>query len=244
MAARPSTPWNPVDALLMIVVPILLPLAVLFTVYFWARLGIIPGAWATLLWSESPDATAILYALTLAIEIGALWFLGRRHGARWADYGLRRFSWRWLLMVLVLYIVQIFIVVGLFALVKVLVPAVDIDQAQEVMEFGHSTWGTVLNFVSAVLIAPVVEELVFRGVVFPGFAKRMPVWLAAVFSSLVFGFLHGQVNVGIYTFILGLILCTLVRRSGSIVPGIFLHFLNNLIAFWLLGGTAMLLLWY
>ena len=53
----------------------------------------------------------------------------------------------------------------------------------------------------------------------------------AIFSGVLFGFAHLQPNVSIYTFILGLLLCAMYVRLGSIVPGIALHMLNNYFAY-------------
>ncbi len=81
------------------------------------------------------------------------------------------------------------------------------------------------------LIPPIIEETVFRGFIFPAFSKRFGVIIGALLSSLLFGFAHLQYNVGVYTVVLGLLLCLLYIKLRSIVPGIFLHMLNNYLAF-------------
>ena len=65
---------------------------------------------------------------------------------------------------------------------------------------------------------------------FSAMAKRFGAILGAVLSSLLFAFAHLQLNVGVYTFILGLLLCMMYYKLRSIWPGIFVHALNNYVA--------------
>lgn len=231
---RKAVPFGLKDAAAALFLPLLLPMLVYLSISFWGSFGLLPS-WAQSILGETPVALALQYTLTLMIEIGVLlWLVRKRHAGK-VGLGLRRASDSWYLAAFGLYFAQIVIIIGVFALVSVLLPSVDTEEQQAVFEFGRSGWGYWLAAVSAVVIAPIIEELLFRGVLFAGLAKRWPVWLAAVTSSLVFAVLHGQVNVGIYTFVLGCMLSWLYVRSGSIYPGILVHFLNNLVAFWLLS---------
>ena len=62
----------------------------------------------------------------------------------------------------------------------------------------------------------------------------MPNWLAAVIVSGFFAFAHGQVNVGVDTFILSMVGCYLVIKTNSLLPAVLLHAAKNAIAFVLL----------
>jgi membrane protease YdiL (CAAX protease family) len=80
-----------------------------------------------------------------------------------------------------------------------------------------------------VLCASISEEVCFRGMVFSGIRERLP-WLAAALASgVVFGSLH--VFTGITAvpplIIFGTVLALLYERTGSIIPGVILHALNN-----------------
>ncbi len=86
------------------------------------------------------------------------------------------------------------------------------------------------------ILPPIIEETVFRGFIFPAFAKKWGVIWGAIASSILFGFAHLQANVGVYTFVIGLLLCFLYVRLKSIIPGIFFHMLNNYLAFVALTG--------
>lgn len=231
---RESIPFGLRDAVLALMLPIFLPLLAYTVLIFWSNVGILP-IWVQAIRGESPTALALQYLLTLVIEIGILAVLVKKTGAGLKGLGLRKPQKIWFLLVLGLYIVQISLIITIFMLVKMIIPAIDTEQEQAVLEFGRSGWGYLLSAVSSVMVAPVIEELLFRGILFAGLAKRWPIWLAAVVSSLAFAFLHGQVNVGIYTFILGCLLSWSYVRSGSLYPGIVLHFVNNLVAFVLLA---------
>ncbi len=83
---------------------------------------------------------------------------------------------------------------------------------------------------SAVVIAPVWEELLMRGIIYPYLRRDFGIKLAVVVSSLVFGLLHGFGFVIIPTFIAGIFLAALYERTGSLAPCIIAHAVFNLIA--------------
>jgi sodium transport system permease protein len=84
-----------------------------------------------------------------------------------------------------------------------------------------------------VAVTPAVcEELFFRGVVLSGL-RRLGVWPALVVSALLFGFAHASIYRLLPTFALGLMLAWLAWRSGSIVPPMIVHAMNNGLIVWL-----------
>lgn len=224
------------DAWFALLLPLILPLVVGLTLEFWLRIfG--QAALVDRLFGEGVISVGFNYALAIVIEVGVIGWLMRLRGATFTGLGLRRTAWRWFVAAVGLYFVQILLLTGIFVVIDKLLPSIDTQEAQSVLDFGRVGLGWWLSFIAAAVIAPVIEEIMFRGVVFAGFASRWSSWLAAVVSSLAFALLHGQVNVGIYTFVLGLLLCWLYARSRSIWPGILLHMANNLIAFVLLTGA-------
>lgn len=90
-------------------------------------------------------------------------------------------------------------------------------------------WVQVLLIVVA---AATTEEICFRGMLFGGFAKGMPLWLAIVLSGAIFGGLHAITGVTAVPplMVFGMILAFLYDRTGSILPGMILHALNNSLA--------------
>jgi membrane protease YdiL (CAAX protease family)/uncharacterized RDD family membrane protein YckC len=79
------------------------------------------------------------------------------------------------------------------------------------------------------LVAPVTEELFFRGFVFAGLRSRWSLWPAAIAVGLIFGLVHAPT--GITTVVplaaLGVALCWLYDRTGSLWPCVFAHVINN-----------------
>jgi len=83
-----------------------------------------------------------------------------------------------------------------------------------------------------VIAAPVSEEVCFRGMLFGGLRTRMPRLAAALISGLVFGALHALTGISAVPplIVFGFVLALLYEKTGSIVPGIVLHMLNNSVA--------------
>lgn len=75
--------------------------------------------------------------------------------------------------------------------------------------------------------APFFEEIVFRGVLFQTLRRYAGSAAAIVISAAIFAAFHGTVYVIANIFFLGLLFAYLFDRTGSIVPGIVLHFLFN-----------------
>jgi membrane protease YdiL (CAAX protease family) len=83
-----------------------------------------------------------------------------------------------------------------------------------------------------VIAAPVSEEVCFRGMLFGGLRERMPRVAAALLSGAIFGALHALTGVSAVPPLIafGFILALLYEKTGSIVPCILLHMLNNSVA--------------
>lgn len=86
------------------------------------------------------------------------------------------------------------------------------------------------TLLAAVIVAPICEEIFFRGFVLPGFCRGMPVGWAIVLSSLLFAVAHADPGSFAVLLIIGLALGILRWRTRSIWPSIVLHMLNNGVA--------------
>lgn len=176
-----------------------------------------------------PAVAFVVSLVSYILFLGVVAFFLRRSGATWRDLGLRRFSLVQAILTIVLLFVAFTILIGVvYALITALDPHFDANQPQT-NEFTGAPSG--LGFWALVIIPPIAEETIFRGFLFPGFARRFGIPIGAIFSSLLFGLAHLQGNVSVYTFVFGLLLCWLYVRLGSIIPGIGLHMLNNYLAY-------------
>ena len=83
------------------------------------------------------------------------------------------------------------------------------------------------------LVAPVLEELIFRIGIYGFLYKRLGFAVSAIMSSGLFAVYHMNMVQGIYAFIMGMLFCTLYHRDHRIPVPILLHAGANL-AVWLL----------
>lgn len=81
------------------------------------------------------------------------------------------------------------------------------------------------------LAAPLAEELVFRGVV-QSFLQPLGSGGAVMVQALLFAMQHGSAAAMVYALCMGLVLGWMRQRTGSVLPGIVLHIINNLLVFW------------
>jgi membrane protease YdiL (CAAX protease family) len=92
-----------------------------------------------------------------------------------------------------------------------------------------SLGGSLSAFVVLVILAPLIEEILFRGLLFTRLTKKWGMIRAMIVSSLVFGLLHLN---PIGAFVFGIVTCVLYMRTRTLLVPMALHALNNLIA-WL-----------
>lgn len=196
-------------------------------------LGFEPGALNEAVFNTL--TSTVIYILSLVIVMGVPWLIKKISTNR-RELGLTRLpSWSDIGLAPVGFVVYIVISALLLWLCSTYLPGIDLDQAQDV---GFNAIGRryeyVLAFATLVVLAPLAEELLFRGYLYGKIRKIVPVWLAIIIVSLLFGFVHGQWNTAIDTFALSLILCGLREITGSVWSSVLLHMLKNGIAFFIL----------
>lgn len=86
----------------------------------------------------------------------------------------------------------------------------------------------IIAIIATVLFAPIVEEVIFRGLVYTRLKRGMPIAVATVLSSIIFGLMHGDLIWGSYAFVLGLALVWIFEKFKSITASILVHFSFNL----------------
>lgn len=150
--------------------------------------------------------------------------LGLKGLPTWTDIGLAPIG----------YIITILITMGLTLILK----NFDWYNANEVQNLGYSIymqgWERGLAFIQLVIIAPIIEELIFRGWLYGNLRVKIPKWVAILLVSGLFGLVHFQWNVGTTVFVMSVISCLLRETTGTIYAGTLLHITNNAIAFYLI----------
>lgn len=86
-------------------------------------------------------------------------------------------------------------------------------------------------FISLTFIAPLFEEVIFRGIILEGLLKRYNVLISLLFSSLIFGIAHLNILQGINAFCISLIIGYIYVKTKSILLCILAHSINNCIIF-------------
>ena len=84
-----------------------------------------------------------------------------------------------------------------------------------------------LLFLFLLIEAPVLEELLFRGVLFGGLTKIMPIWPAILLSGLVFAVIHINAATLIPLWFLGVAFAWLYVRTGTLLAPMAVHFTFN-----------------
>ena len=93
----------------------------------------------------------------------------------------------------------------------------------------------VIGALLVIVLAPVCEEIFFRGFLFRVLRVRAAFWIAAAIDGLLFGLVHGVNAAFPILVVLGVLLCWVYERSGTLFATIAIHSLNNAIAY---GATT------
>ena len=87
----------------------------------------------------------------------------------------------------------------------------------------------VVMIITAVICAPIFEEIIFRGIIMKGLInKGIEPWKAIVFSSIIFGLVHGNPWQFVGAVLLGCVLGLVYYKTKSLLLPILLHGFNNL----------------
>lgn len=147
-----------------------------------------------------------------------------------ADFGLRRTPfWRAVGLIIAVY-------VGLLitaALWWTLVGAPGDEELLDSLGVDRSTLLLVLGAIAVCVFAPIGEEVLFRGFMFPAMRNRLGVAGGAIATGAVFGLLHAfssPAEALVPLAVFGALLCLLYQATGSLYPCIALHAINNSIA--------------
>lgn len=176
------------------------------------------------------EFNAFTYFVSMSLTLGGFLLYRRwRHGPRI----VARFSARGLDPVLLVWGVVFILVTSV-----VLEPLMSLLPAPP-DAYGRGVW----SLLTLVVMAPLFEEVLFRGVILESTRARYGVMAAWLVSSLIFGIIHLHPAIVLNAFVAGLILAFIYLKTDSLWPAIILHAINNGVAFVALisgHGNAML----
>ncbi len=212
--AIPSVPWTAKDVGWGLVVFVLW--------LFFLLLAALIGETLTL-----PVDLGLAAIFGEAILLVPVWYLTmRKYGVGWDALGLKNFHPAAVGIGCGLMLLSIF-----FNLIYASLLALFDLQIQPDIEliFENTRYPLALLFGGAV-IAPVVEEIFFRGFVFTGLLQKWDWKRAALISAALFAVAHLVPTSFLPIFVLGWIFAFLYQTSGSIWPAILMHMLTNTVA--------------
>ena len=229
-------PWYGFAALVMALVGALFASGILFAILTAAGTDIDtedPGI--TIAATLIQDAFLAAAALVLAAQVARprAWHFGLRGTRFWRGV-------KWAAIAFAIY----------FVFQIIYVAALDPDQQQTTLEdlgAGSSVALTILIGVLVVGLAPAIEEFFFRGFFYGALRTKYSFVPAALINGAVFGAIHAPTGIEAVPplIALGFAFCLAYEATGSILPCIALHTLNNMIAFsvdedgsFAVGGTV------
>lgn len=218
-------PWSPLDALAGV------PIAATLTILLVSLVVALAGD-AGLDFTLGSQAALEISLVTIAVGAARL---------RGADdpleaLGFRRPTPRWIRKVGLAFLVYLGFV---FTVAQVLGEPEQRDIA-DTLGFREGVFGAIATGTMIVVIAPICEEMFFRGFFFAGLRSRLPFVAAALISAVLFGAVHGgDVNLvaALQLAGFGFALAWLYEETGSLWAAISLHMINNAIAFTILVTT-------
>jgi membrane protease YdiL (CAAX protease family) len=184
------------------------------------------------------DAALAAQALLEVALVASAYWLAHRRGERQPFFalGLRRPAAGWVKTAAAgyaLYFVSVLLIIAV-------VGSPEQSDVSDDLGFDASVIGAIVAATLIVIVAPVCEELFFRGFFFAGLRRRLPFWAAGSISAVLFGAVHlGEANwvAALQLTILGLVLAGVYERTNSLWSNIAIHMFNNAIAFTLLVTT-------
>ncbi len=105
---------------------------------------------------------------------------------------------------------------------------------QEIQSFNDRIHleGSALTFLSVVLLAPIVEEILFRGILLQSLKHSMSAFMAGFLVSLLFAAVHFSYQQALPLFIASSLYVVITLRYNSLVPAIVAHIFNNALTFY------------
>lgn len=163
---------------------------------------------------------------------GIVGYLGLRGGLSWRVLGPRRPRARHVAMGMGLGVAGLVLVLTLAEMVNRAFGPYDAPEQYALQVSGSSLLVLVLAGVSAVLLAPVMEEVVFRSLLFQSVRRKLGLSAAMVIQALVFAYIHFEI-VGSPPAVVGLVALALwlagaFHRTGSLVVPVVAHATYNL----------------
>ncbi len=177
--------------------------------------------------------TIILFASWLII-IGLIIYFTWRYYFKHGDKKKFKITLKDIGIAFAYYLAMMFVTV-VMTMAMQMIYGVDTSENQEILEAlfasGTNIWFVGTMSLSVGVIAPILEELVFRGIPSVTLFKNSPKWFIMFMTSIIFSSVHSSVNIISFAMyaLMGAILCHAYFRRENIIDSMLVHFFNNAI---------------
>jgi membrane protease YdiL (CAAX protease family) len=167
--------------------------------------------------------TVVQYAAWIAAAYFITAELGRPSAATFGLRPFRRSAFGWLALGFLAYYA--------FAIAYALIFNPPEEQLPKELGAEEGAGFAIATGLLLIVVAPVAEEVFFRGFLFQALRNSFGVWPGAILSGLIFGVIHFEFFKLVQLATLGVILALLFERTRSLWPPIMLHAVNNTLAY-------------
>ncbi|PGV51165.1 CPBP family intramembrane metalloprotease [Bacillus cereus] len=185
-----------------------------------------------LLFTEIPKDVKLNIALIISIYAIPMFWIGfkfKRYNISFKTYLSKpsSFSFRKIfasaIMTMIFGLGMLLLIVMVFSLIP---KSTSLEDTNEIVKT-QSMWFVLMKAITLSFIAPICEEILFRGFILSRFTYKFGIKKAVIFSSICFGVLH--LNNVFGTTIFGIISCLMYLKTKSLFPSIIAHMVNNII---------------
>lgn len=220
-------PWRVRDAVWTFVLALCAPVALLAAAQGLNALQNVPQA--DVMQAPAALTTAATSLFYLGMAAGVWWLIVHRYGVPWSALGLR--APRRMTSLSAPLLAALLVIGSVFILVVATVAIDAVGSPAYVVAVSGAPLGSPPLFIAAVILslvlAPCVEELFFRGVLYQALRRRGGKVLAIAGSALLFTVIHARSSVAPELFLLGVILAMAFERTDSLYPSMGLHAAYN-----------------
>lgn len=205
-----------------------------FIVLYFILQAVCTGLIIASTYSSGAMPVAIIFGLVAAaiVQLFLMWLYLRKPG-RMAILGLNSFGKVPLRQAMALAVAAITAAMAFnYIYATYIIPGVGMQEemAKMLASIPHTPVNIAAIFFAIVIAAPIVEELLFRGMLQNAVAKYVPFWAAILLSSFLFAVVHLQLYAIPGLMSLSIAFGYLYHRTGSLRTNIILHMANNAVA--------------
>ena len=186
------------------------------------------------------ESDLIIMPLFVFVLLFFIWALKGTHGLS-DDFSklFERDNRREIFYIFLINLLFVFLIVAFFANLDILFGSAypDMEPLMDFTPTYYDTSSLVLEVITSIILAPIIEELLFRGVLFNRLKIRTGIVAAMIISSFIFAIGHEFGGIT-SAFLFGICMCIIYLKTDNILMTMSIHFLNNLVAVLLEVGNA------